>query len=96
MIRMHAIVKARWPRQRPRAPDDPKADESRADPGRAANADPAHPHAVSSSPGGHHEDHRHRRDMLREQGADHNRVVERRGGPNSPEEIAALEASGIT
>ncbi|HUQ11185.1 MAG TPA: methylmalonyl-CoA mutase family protein [Steroidobacteraceae bacterium] len=62
----------------------------------AAIAEDADAIAVSSYQGGHNEYFRYMVDMLREQGADHIRVVVGGGGTISPDEIAALEAYGVT
>ncbi len=63
---------------------------------RAAIAEDADAIAVSSYQGGHNEYFRYMVDMLREQGADHIRVVVGGGGTISPAEIAELEAYGVT
>jgi isobutyryl-CoA mutase len=63
---------------------------------RAAIAEDADAIAVSSYQGGHNEYFRYMVDMLRELGAEHIRVVVGGGGTISPEEIAALEAYGVT
>src|SRR5689334_14856375 len=62
---------------------------------RAAIAEDADAIAVSSYQGGHNEYFRYMVDMLREQHADHIRVVVGGGGTISPDEIAALEAYGV-
>src|ERR1700752_2164807 len=62
---------------------------------RAAIQEDADGIAVSSYQGGHNEYFRYMVDMLREQHAEHIRVVVGGGGTISPEEIAALEAYGI-
>jgi methylmalonyl-CoA mutase len=62
----------------------------------AAIAEDADAIAVSSYQGGHNEYFRYMIDMLRERGAGHIRVVVGGGGTISPEEIAALEAYGVT
>jgi methylmalonyl-CoA mutase len=62
---------------------------------RAAIAEDADGIAVSSYQGGHNEYFRYMIDMLREQGAEHIRVVVGGGGTISPEEIAQLEACGV-
>jgi methylmalonyl-CoA mutase len=63
---------------------------------RAAIAEDADAIAVSSYQGGHNEYFRYMMDMLRELGAEHIRVVVGGGGTISPEEIAELEAYGVT
>ncbi len=63
---------------------------------RAAIAEDADAIAVSSYQGGHNEYFRYMLDMLREQGAQHIRVVVGGGGTISPAEIAELEAYGIS
>jgi methylmalonyl-CoA mutase len=63
---------------------------------RAAIAEDADAIAVSSYQGGHNEYFRYMVDMLRELGATHIKVVVGGGGTISPEEIAALEAYGVT
>jgi methylmalonyl-CoA mutase len=62
---------------------------------RAAIAEDADAIAVSSYQGGHNEYFRYMLDMLREQGAQHIRVVVGGGGTISPSEIAELEAYGV-
>jgi methylmalonyl-CoA mutase len=62
---------------------------------RAAIAEDADAIAVSSYQGGHNEYFRFMIDTLREQGADHIRVVVGGGGTISPAEIAELEAYGV-
>jgi methylmalonyl-CoA mutase len=62
---------------------------------RAAIAEDADAIAVSSYQGGHNEYFRYMIDMLREQGAQHIKVVVGGGGTISPAEISALEAYGI-
>jgi isobutyryl-CoA mutase len=63
---------------------------------RAAIAEDADAIAVSSYQGGHNEYFRYMLDMLREQGAQHIRVVVGGGGTISPSEIAELEAYGVS
>jgi isobutyryl-CoA mutase len=63
---------------------------------RAAIAEDADGIAVSSYQGGHNEYFRYMIDMLREQGASHIRVVVGGGGTIAPDEIAALEAYGVS
>src|SRR6188768_3829826 len=62
---------------------------------RAAIAEDADGIAVSSYQGGHNEYFRYMIDMLREQHAEHIKVVVGGGGTISPDEIAALEAYGV-
>ncbi len=62
---------------------------------RAAIAEDADAIAVSSYQGGHNEYFRYMIDMLREQRAQHIRVVVGGGGTISPAEIAELEAYGV-
>ena len=62
---------------------------------RAAIAEDADAIAVSSYQGGHNEYFRYMIDTLREQGAQHIRVVVGGGGTISPAEIAELEAYGV-
>jgi methylmalonyl-CoA mutase len=62
---------------------------------RAAIAEDADAIAVSSYQGGHNEYFRYMIDMLREQGAQHIKVVVGGGGTISPAEITALEAYGV-
>src|SRR5690349_3753120 len=62
---------------------------------RAAIAEDADAIAVSSYQGGHNEYFRYMIDMLREQGAQHIKVVVGGGGTISPAEIAELEAYGV-
>ena len=62
---------------------------------RAAIAEDADAIAVSSYQGGHNEYFRYMIDMLREQGAQHIKVVVGGGGTISPAEIAELEAHGV-
>ena len=62
---------------------------------RAALQEDADAVAVSSYQGGHNEYFAYMVDMLREQGADHIRVIVGGGGTISPDEIAALERYGI-
>jgi methylmalonyl-CoA mutase len=62
---------------------------------RAAIAEDADAIAVSSYQGGHNEYFRYLVDMLREQGAEHIKVVVGGGGTISPDEIAELEAYGV-
>src|SRR3982750_2150939 len=62
---------------------------------RAAIQEDADGIAVSSYQGGHNEYFAYMVDMLREQGADHIRVVVGGGGTISPDEINALEAYGV-
>jgi isobutyryl-CoA mutase len=63
---------------------------------RAAIAEDADAIAVSSYQGGHNEYFRYMIDMLRERGAQHIKVVVGGGGTIAPDEIAALEAYGVT
>jgi isobutyryl-CoA mutase len=62
---------------------------------RAAIQEDADGIAVSSYQGGHNEYFRYMVDMLREQGAEHIRVVVGGGGTIAPHEIEALEAYGV-
>jgi methylmalonyl-CoA mutase len=62
---------------------------------RAAIAEDADAIAVSSYQGGHNEYFRYMIDMLREQGAQHIKVVVGGGGTIAPAEIAELEAYGV-
>ena len=62
---------------------------------RAAIEEDADGIAVSSYQGGHNEYFRYMVDMLREQGAQHIRVVVGGGGTIAPHEIEALEAYGV-
>ena len=62
---------------------------------RAAIAEDADAIAVTSYQGGHNEYFRYMIDMLREQGAQHIKVVVGGGGTISPDEIAALETYGV-
>lgn len=62
----------------------------------AALEEDAHGVAVSSYQGGHVEYFEYLVESLREQGADHVRVVGGGGGVIVPEEIARLRASGVT
>ena len=62
---------------------------------RAAIQEDADGIAVSSYQGGHNEYFAYMVDMLREQGADHIRVVVGGGGTIAPHEIEALEAHGV-
>ncbi len=62
---------------------------------RAAIQEDADGIAVSSYQGGHNEYFRYMVDMLREQGADHIRVVVGGGGTIAPHEVEELEAYGV-
>jgi methylmalonyl-CoA mutase len=62
---------------------------------RAAIQEDADAIAVSSYQGGHNEYFTYMVDMLREQGAEHIRVVVGGGGTIAPHEIQALEAHGV-
>src|SRR6185295_10767213 len=62
---------------------------------RAAIQEDADGIAVSSYQGGHNEYFAYMVDMLREQGAEHIRVVVGGGGTIAPHEIEALEAHGV-
>ena len=62
---------------------------------RAAIQEDADGIACSSYQGGHNEYFRYMVDMLREQGADHIRIVVGGGGTIAPHEVAELEAYGV-